>query len=54
MSDSGGSGGIGILGVIVGAAIVATLGFFLIKGVPGGGDTKTVDINIKPPVTSTR
>lgn len=53
MADSGGSGGVGILGVIVGAAIVAALGFFLLKGFPGG-DTKTVDVNIKPPVTSTR
>lgn len=53
MSDSG-SGGVGILGVIVGAAIVAALGFFLLKGVPGSGGTKTVDVNIKPPITSTK
>lgn len=46
-----GSGGIGILGVIVGAAIVVLIGFFLWGGMPGGGG-KTVDINIKPPVTT--
>lgn len=50
MSES--SGGVGILGVIVGAAIVAALGFFLLKGFDGGA--KTVDVNIKPPVTTTR
>ena len=49
MSES--SGGIGILGVIVGAAIVLVLGFFLINGMPGSS-TKTVDVNIKSPVTT--
>jgi len=42
------SGGIGLLGVIIGAAIVVVLGFFLFNGMPGSG-TKSVDVNIKPP-----
>ena len=49
MADS--SGGIGILGVVVGAAIVLVLGFFLLNGMPGS-NSKTVDVNIKSPVTT--
>lgn len=53
MADSS-SGGIGLLGVIIGAAIVAALGFFLIYGgvLPGG--SKSVDVNIKPPNISSK
>lgn len=47
------SGGIGILGVIVGAAIVIVLGFFLLNGTFTGG-SKAVDVNIKPPATSSK
>lgn len=50
MADS--SGSVGVLGVIVGVAIVLLVGFFLLNGNIGG--TKTVDVNIKPPVTSTK
>jgi hypothetical protein len=49
MADS--SGGIGILGVIVGAAIVLVLGFLLLNGNFSGG-TKSVDVNIKPPAVA--
>ncbi|MEZ5764408.1 MAG: hypothetical protein R3D69_09255 [Xanthobacteraceae bacterium] len=52
MADSGGSGGIGILGVIVGAAIVLGLGFFFLNGNIGG--SKSVDVNIKPPAVSSK
>ena len=51
MADS--SGGIGILGVIVGAAIVLILGFFLFNGMPGG-NSKSVDVTIKPPAVATK
>ncbi len=46
MAD-GGSGGIGLLGVIVGAAIVVAIGFFFLQGgMKGGGSSKTsVTIN---------
>ncbi|HEY8581187.1 MAG TPA: hypothetical protein VIL72_14965 [Beijerinckiaceae bacterium] len=47
-----GSGATGILGVIVGAAIVVALGLFLLGGNPFGGGTKSVDVNIKAPTTS--
>lgn len=48
--NNGGSG-LGLLGVLVGAAIVAGLGYFFI--VNGGiGGSKTVDVNIKPPAAS--
>lgn len=50
MADS--SGGIGIIGVIVGVAIVLLVGFFLLNG--NMGNSKSVDINIKPPVTSSK
>jgi hypothetical protein len=49
--SSGSSGGIGILGVIIGAAIVVVLGFFLLNGNMTGG-TKSVDVNIKPPAAT--
>ncbi len=51
MADGNGGSGIGLLGVLVGAAIVAGLGYFFI--VNGGiGGTKSIDVNIKPPAVS--
>jgi len=52
MADNSGSG-MGILGVIIGAVIVVAIGFFFLNGGFSGG-TKSVDINIKPPVTSSK
>lgn len=52
MAESSG-GGIGILGVIIGAAIVIILGFFLLNGNLTGG-SKTVDVNVKAPTTTTK
>lgn len=51
LADS--SGGIGILGVIIGAVIVAALGYFLLSGTFTGG-TKSVDVNIKPPAAASK
>lgn len=48
------SGGIGLLGVIIGAVIVAALGFFLLRGDMFGGGSKSVDVNIKPPAVSSK
>lgn len=42
------SGGIGILGVVVGAAIVIVLGFFLLNGTFTGG-SKPVNVNVTAP-----
>jgi hypothetical protein len=53
MADSGNSGGIGLLGVIIGAAIVIGLGFALLQsGV--FGNSKSVDVNIKPPAVASK
>jgi hypothetical protein len=43
----GGSGGIGLLGVIVGAVIVVAIGFFFLQGgmKGGGGSAPSVTIN---------
>lgn len=46
------SGGIGILGVVIGAAIVLAIGFFFLNGTFNGGGTKSVNLNINPPSTS--
>jgi len=44
-----GSGGVGILGVIVGAALVLIIGYVII-GVPfGGGGGDNVNIRVEPP-----
>lgn len=51
MADN--SGGIGILGVVIGAAIVIALGFFLLGGNFEGG-SKSVNLNINPPATTTK
>ena len=50
MADS--SGGIGILGVIIGVALVLIVGFFIFNG--NMGNSKSVDVNIKSPVTSSK
>jgi hypothetical protein len=47
------SGGMGILGVVIGAAIVLMIGFFLLNGNMMGG-SKSVDVNIKAPTTSSK
>ncbi len=51
MADGGGSGGIGILGVLIGAAIVIGIGFLLI-GNPIG-QSKSTNIKIEMPKVST-
>lgn len=52
MADN--SGGVGLLGVIIGAAIVVVLGFFLLNGNFNTGGSKSVNLNINPPATSTK
>lgn len=52
MADN--SGGVGLLGVIIGAAIVVALGFFLLNGNFNGGGTKSVNLTVTPPATSTK
>ena len=47
MADGSG-GGIGILGVIVGAVIVAAVGMFLVMG-PISGGAKTTGVTITVP-----
>lgn len=54
MSDGGSSGGIGILGVIVGVVLVVGVGFFLLNGNFGNAGSKDLTINVKPPVTSSK
>ena len=44
MADN--SGGIGILGVVIGAAIVIALGFFLLNGNFNTGGTKSVNLTV--------
>ncbi|MDF2119728.1 hypothetical protein PY365_29625 [Roseiarcaceae bacterium H3SJ34-1] len=50
MADN--SGGIGLLGVIIGAILVIALGAFFLGVIPGSGSKSVVDVNIKPPVTA--
>lgn len=53
MADNSGGGGIGLLGVIIGAVLVVALGAFFLGAFPGGsGGKSTVDVNIKPPVAA--
>ncbi len=52
MADN--SGGVGLLGVVIGAAIVIALGFFLLGGNFDRGGTKSVNLNINPPATTTK
>lgn len=44
------SGGIGLVGVIIGAIIVIGVAFFLFRGMDGGGDSAP-DVNIETPST---
>jgi hypothetical protein len=48
MAD-GSSGGIGILGVIIGAIIVVGIGFFFLNGSPKGGGGTTTGSSISVP-----
>lgn len=50
MADSGGSGGIGLLGVIIGALIVVGLGVLFFQG--GLGGPQKIDVNVKPPAVT--
>lgn len=50
MADN--SGGIGILGVVIGAAIVLAIGFFMLNGNLNDGGTKSVNLNVNPPATT--
>ena len=45
----GGSGGIGILGVIVGAIIVVGIGFFFLQGGMKGGGASKPSVTIQTP-----
>lgn len=51
MAEGNGGGGMGLLGVIVGAALVIGLLFFFMGGIPGnaGSNAKNIDITIKAP-----
>ena len=51
MSNNGGSGGIGILGVIVGAVIVVGIGLLLL-GNPFATSGKSVNIKVEMPKVS--
>jgi hypothetical protein len=44
MADNSGSGGIGLLGVVIGAVIVVALGMFFLGGFQGTGPTTKVTI----------
>lgn len=46
MADN--SGGVGILGVIIGAVLVIGIVIFVFGGFPGGGG-KSTTVNINPP-----
>ena len=45
MADN--SGGVGLLGVLIGAALVIVVGFFVFRGMDGGNSGP--DINIEAP-----
>jgi len=51
MADNSG-GGIGLLGVIIGAVLVVAIGAFFLGVFPGGANKSVVDVNIKPPITA--
>jgi hypothetical protein len=44
MADNSGSGGIGLLGVVIGAVIVVALGMFFLGGFQGNAPTTKVSI----------
>ncbi|HEY7386496.1 MAG TPA: hypothetical protein VH743_22765 [Beijerinckiaceae bacterium] len=50
MADN--SGGSALLGVILGGVVVVLLVVFLFGGFGNFGGSKSVDINIKPPVAT--
>jgi hypothetical protein len=50
MADN--SGGSALLGVILGGVVVVLLVVFLFGGFANFGGSKSVDINIKPPVAT--
>jgi len=52
MADGSGSGASGLLGVIIGAALVIGIGFFFFSGGFGGG--KSIDVNVKTPAVATK
>jgi hypothetical protein len=52
MADNSGGGGNAMLGVIIGGVVVVLLVVFLFGGFGNLGGSKSVDVNIKPPVTT--
>ena len=52
MADNSGGGGNAMLGVIIGGVVVVLLVVFLFGGFGNFGGSKSVDVNIKPPVTT--
>lgn len=50
MADN--SGGNAMLGVVIGGILVVMLVVFLFGGFGNFGGTKSVDVNIKPPVAT--
>jgi hypothetical protein len=44
MADNNGSGGIGLLGVVIGVVIVVALGMFFLGSFQGSGPTTKVSI----------
>jgi hypothetical protein len=55
MADNGGSGGMGVLGVLVGALIVIVVGGAILfaTGMIGGTGTRTTDVKIELPKIET-
>lgn len=47
MADN--SGGIGLMGVIIGAVLVIAVAFFVFRGMDGGGGGDAPDVNIEAP-----
>lgn len=53
MADNSGSGGNAMLGVVIGGILVVLLVVFMFGGFGSFGGSKSVDVNIKPPATTT-
>ena len=49
MANGSDSGGIGLLGVLIGAVIVVALGYFLLAGNMGGGAGPSTSVNVEAP-----
>ena len=51
VAENNGGGGIGILGVLIGAVLVVGVGFVVLTqtGALGGGQSKQVDVNLNVP-----